>query len=53
MVEMKISFVRDLSGIFLQSARLGIWFLHTTDTLKGQIELNLIPGERAHLPGAG
>ena len=38
---------------FSALARLGIWFLHTTDTLKGQIELNLIPGERALLPGAG
>ena len=53
MVEMKNSLVRDLPGIYLQSGRLGIWFLHTTDTLKGQIELNLIPGEKAHLPGAG
>ena len=53
MVEMKNSLVRDLPGIYLQSGRLGIWFLHTTDTLEGQIELNLIPGEKAHLPGAG
>jgi hypothetical protein len=53
MIETKNSFLRDLSGIFLHPARLGIWFLHTTDTLKGQIELNLIPGERALLPGAG
>ena len=53
MVEMKNSFVWDISSIFSALARLGIWFLHTTDTLKGQIELNLIPGEKAHLPGAG
>jgi hypothetical protein len=53
MVETKNSFLRDLPGIFLHPARLGIWFLHTTDILKGQIELNLIPGERALLPGAG
>jgi hypothetical protein len=50
---MKNSFVWDISSIFSALARLGIWFLHTTDTLKGQIELNLIPGEKAHLPGAG
>jgi hypothetical protein len=53
MVEMKNSFVWDISSIFSAFARVGIWFLHTTDTLKGQIELNLIPGEKAHLPGAG
>jgi hypothetical protein len=53
MVEMKNSLVRDLPGIYLHSGRLGIWFLHTTDTLKGQIELNLIPEERALLPGGG
>ena len=53
MVEMKNSFVWDISSIFSALARVGIWFLHTTDTLKGQIELNLIPWEKAHLPGAG
>ncbi len=52
MVETKNSFVRVLPSN-QQSARLGIWFLHTTDNLKGQIELNLIPEERALLPGAG
>jgi hypothetical protein len=53
MVEMKNSFVRDLSGIFSALSKTRIWFLHTTDTLKGQIELNLIPGEKAYLPGGG
>ena len=53
MVETKNRSLRHLPGIFLHPARLGIWFLHTTDTLKGQTELNLIPEERALLPGAG
>jgi hypothetical protein len=50
---MKKSLDRGLPGILSPFTRLVIWFLHTTDTLKGPIELNFILGERAHLPGAG
>ena len=53
MVEMKNSLVRDLPDILSAFSKSWIWFLHTTDTLKGQIELNLIPKERALLPGGG
>ncbi len=53
MVEIINSFVWDISSIFSALGRLWIWFLHTTGTLKGQIELNLIPGEKANLSGSG
>ena len=52
-VETKNCFVRDLPGILSAFSKTRNLVLHTTDTLKGQIELNLIPWEKAHLPGGG
>jgi hypothetical protein len=53
MVEMKNSLVRDLPGILSAFSKTRNLVLHTTDTLKGQIELNFTPGERALLSGGG